>query len=140
MTTVNFSTTFAKWRERLEATLDSRLPPADTYPARLHQAMRYGADGGKRMRALLVYAAGSAVCADANALDAPACAVELIHAYSLIHDDLPAMDNDSLRRGRPTVHVAYGEATGILAGDALLTLAFGVLADATSVRPSQQVT
>ncbi|MDN5873523.1 MAG: polyprenyl synthetase family protein [Sinobacteraceae bacterium] len=108
--------------------LNARLPPADTYPARLHEAMRYAATGGKRLRALICYAAGEALGIGEDALDAPACAVELVHAYSLVHDDLPAMDNDPLRRGRPTVHVAYDEAMGILVGDALLTLAFAVLA------------
>ncbi|TAM11979.1 MAG: geranyl transferase [Nevskiaceae bacterium] len=93
--------------------------------------MRYGSEGGKRLRALIVYATGEALGTPAEHLDAPACAVELIHAYSLVHDDLPAMDNDALRRGRPTVHVAYGEANGILVGDALLTLAFEVLAGDT---------
>lgn len=118
----------ARWRARLEIALDAVLPAIDIYPTRLHQAMRYGTEGGKRLRALLVYAAGEAVEADPDDLDAPACAVELIHAYSLIHDDLPAMDDDSIRRGRPTVHVAYGEPMAILTGDALLTLAFNVLA------------
>jgi len=130
----------AALRRRLESALTARLPAADIYPARLHQAMRYGSEGGKRLRALLVYAAGKALQLDPATLDAPACAVELIHAYSLVHDDLPAMDNDALRRGRPTVHVAYDEATGILVGDALLTLAFGVLAEpAASVTPAQQI-
>jgi len=93
--------------------------------------MRHAAlDGGKRMRPLLVYATGTAFGADAAALDAPAAAVELIHAYSLVHDDLPAMDDDALRRGKPTVHVAFDEATAILAGDALQSLAFELLADA----------
>lgn len=132
--------TLAALRRRLESALTARLPTADIYPARLHQAMRYGSEGGKRLRALLVYAAGEALQLDPAALDAPACAVELIHAYSLVHDDLPAMDNDALRRGRPTVHVAYDEATGILVGDALLTLAFGVLAEpAAGVTPAQQI-
>jgi farnesyl diphosphate synthase len=114
---------------RLQHALDSRLPAADIDPARLHQAMRYACEGGKRLRALLVYAAGEALGVDAARLDAPACAVELIHAYSLVHDDLPAMDDDDLRRGRPTVHKAYDEATAILVGDALQTLAFSVLAN-----------
>lgn len=93
--------------------------------------MRHAAlDGGKRMRPLLVYATGSAFGADIAALDAPAAAVELIHAYSLVHDDLPAMDDDSLRRGKPTVHIAFDEATAILAGDALQSLAFELIADA----------
>ncbi len=130
----------ATYRVRLEAALDARLPAPDIYPARLHQAMRYGSEGGKRLRALLVYAAGEALGLSAEVLDAPACAVELIHAYSLVHDDLPAMDDDPLRRGRPTVHVAYDEATGILVGDALLTLAFGVLAQPSAeLTPSQQL-
>ena len=93
--------------------------------------MRHAAlDGGKRMRPLLVYATGTAFGANDSCLDAPAAAVELIHAYSLVHDDLPAMDDDSLRRGKPTVHVAFDEATAILAGDALQSLAFELLADA----------
>lgn len=115
------------YQQRLAAALDARLPAADTDPARLHDAMRYASDGGKRLRALLVYATGEALGVPPAALDAAACAVELIHAYSLVHDDLPAMDDDDLRRGRPTVHKAYDEAIGILAGDALQTQAFEVL-------------
>jgi farnesyl diphosphate synthase len=119
------------WAARCERTLQRALPREDVAPRRLHAAMRYAAlGGGKRMRPLLVYAAGTAFGASLDALDAPAAAVELIHAYSLVHDDLPAMDDDALRRGRPTVHVAYDEATAILVGDALQTLAFEVLADA----------
>lgn len=122
---------FAAWRERLENTLERALPPASASPQRLHAAMRHAAlDGGKRIRPLLVYAAGTAFGAQAAALDAPAAAVELIHVYSLVHDDLPAMDDDALRRGKPTVHVAFDEATAILAGDALQSLAFESLADA----------
>ncbi|HKK05360.1 MAG TPA: farnesyl diphosphate synthase [Gammaproteobacteria bacterium] len=114
---------------RVEAALADTLPAAETLPTDLHRAMRYAVlDGGKRIRPLLVYAAGQAVGVDEALLDAPACAVELIHAYSLIHDDLPAMDDDDLRRGKPTVHKAFGEALAILAGDALQTLAFDVLA------------
>ncbi|MFP5306071.1 MAG: polyprenyl synthetase family protein, partial [Gammaproteobacteria bacterium] len=124
-----FPTRIAAYRERLDSALDRWLPPADQYPARLHEAMRYACSGGKRLRALLVYAAGETLRLDARALDAPACAVELIHAYSLVHDDLPAMDDDDLRRGRPTTHKAYDEATAILVGDALQTLAFHVLAE-----------
>ena len=132
--------TLDRYRTRLEEALDARLPGGNLYPARLHEAMRYGSEGGKRLRALLVYAAGEALQLSADVLDAPACAVELIHAYSLVHDDLPAMDDDALRRGRPTVHVAYDEPTGILVGDALLTLAFGVLAEpATGVTAEQQI-
>lgn len=122
---------FGAWRARVEAALDRALPAADASPQRLHAAMRHATlDGGKRIRALLVYAAGTAFGAKAETLDAPAAAVELIHAYSLVHDDLPAMDDDDLRRGKPTVHVAFDEATAILAGDALQTLAFESLADA----------
>jgi len=119
----------ARSRERVEHALDRLLPPAAEPPQRLHAAMRYAVlGGGKRLRACLVYAAGEAVGAAADDLDAPACALELIHAYSLAHDDLPAMDDDDLRRGKPTCHRAYDEATAILAGDALQTLAFQALA------------
>lgn len=128
-----------RWRGRIESALDTVLPAIDIYPTRLHQAMRYGTEGGKRLRALLVYAAGEVVEANPADLDAPACAVELIHAYSLIHDDLPAMDNDSMRRGRPTVHIAYGEPMAILTGDALLTLAFRVLTK-SGVASAEQLT
>lgn len=117
-------------RARLHAALDAALPAAGTYPARLHTAMRYACEGGKRLRALLVYAGGEALGAAPEVLDAPAVAVELIHAFSLVHDDLPAMDDDDLRRGRATVHKAYDEGTAILVGDALQTLAFEVLAKA----------
>jgi farnesyl diphosphate synthase len=123
--------TFARWRDRIESQLDASLPAPDLAPQRLHQAMRYSVlGGGKRMRPLLVYASGQIFGANEAALDAPAMAVELIHAYSLVHDDLPAMDDDAMRRGRPTTHIAFDEATAILAGDALQTRAFGLLADA----------
>jgi farnesyl diphosphate synthase len=112
----------------VEATLDHWLPPATTQPERLHAAMRYATLGeGKRVRPILVYATGRALGIPPQQLDGPACAVELIHAYSLVHDDLPAMDDDDLRRGQPTCHKAFDEATAILAGDALQTLAFKVL-------------
>jgi len=121
----------AACRERVEAVLSAALPAAEAEPQRLHAAMRYAALGeGKRIRPLLVYAAGHAVGVAPEALDAPAAAVELIHAYSLVHDDLPAMDDDDLRRGRPTTHRAFDEATAILAGDALQVLAFDLLANA----------
>ncbi len=117
-------------RERVERALDRWLPSATTQPANLHSAMRYAAlGGGKRVRPVLVYAAGQALGAKPDCLDGAACAVELIHAYSLVHDDLPAMDDDDLRRGRPTCHRAYDEATAILAGDALQTLAFRILCE-----------
>ncbi len=123
------------WRLRADAALTRALPDPGITPHRLHAAMRHAVLlGGKRMRPLLVYATGAvfndAAHADAALFDAPAAAVELIHAYSLVHDDLPAMDDDALRRGQPTVHVAYDEATAILAGDALQSLAFATLADA----------
>jgi farnesyl diphosphate synthase len=121
----------AHWRPRVDAWLEQSLPASAASPQRLHAAMRHAVlDGGKRMRPLLVYATGTAFGADEAALDAPAAAVELIHAYSLVHDDLPSMDDDALRRGKPTVHVAFDEPTAILAGDALQSLAFELLADA----------
>jgi len=117
-------------QERVERALDARLPAENILPQTLHQAMRYSVlNGGKRTRPLLTYATGQALGLPENVLDAPACAVEFIHVYSLIHDDLPAMDNDDLRRGKPTCHKAYDEATAILAGDALQALAFEVLAN-----------
>ena len=126
---------FQEWlyshSERIEAALDSLLDSAQTIPNRLHEAMRYAAQGGgKRIRPLLVYAAGSLGDAKVQALDAAAVAIECIHAYSLVHDDLPCMDDDDLRRGRPTVHKAFDEATALLVGDALQTRAFEVLANA----------
>lgn len=120
---------FARWAQRVELTLEAALPTPDLAPQRLHAAMRHAVlGGGKRMRPLLVYAAGTLTGADEAALDAPAAAVELIHAYSLVHDDLPCMDDDVLRRGRPTTHVQFDEATAMLAGDALQPLAFELLA------------
>ncbi|MBY4599497.1 polyprenyl synthetase family protein [bacterium BD-1] len=122
----------ARWLQSVEARLESELPRGDESPERLHLAMRHAVlGGGKRLRPMLVYAAGCATGADETLLDAPAAAVELVHAYSLVHDDLPAMDDDDLRRGRPTVHVAFDEATAILAGDALQALAFTALANET---------
>lgn len=119
----------------VEKALDYWLPAKDVQPGHLHEAMRYAVLGnGKRVRPVLVYATGEAFGVDLEALDSPACAVELIHAYSLIHDDLPAMDNDDLRRGRPTCHKAFDEATAILAGDALQALAFQILAHSRSIR------
>ena len=119
-----------QWRERADAALEKWLPADTIAPERLHQAMRYSViNGGKRVRPILVYAAGHAVGLNQQQLDAPAAAIELIHAYSLVHDDLPAMDDDDLRRGQPTCHKAFDEASAILTGDALQTLAFQVLAD-----------
>jgi farnesyl diphosphate synthase len=114
---------------RVERALDAWLPPATTHPQDLHRAMRYAVlGGGKRIRPALMYATAQAVDVPLHQVDGPACAVELIHAYSLIHDDLPAMDDDDLRRGMPTCHKAFGEATAILAGDAIQALAFFILA------------
>jgi len=116
-------------RQRIDAALDRLLPAADCWPVRLHQAMRYAVfGGGKRIRPILVRAACAAAGGDPEVVLDAACALELIHTYSLIHDDLPALDNDTLRRGRATVHVAFDEALAILAGDALLTEGFAVLA------------
>ena len=115
--------------ERIEAVLAAWLPAADAAPARLHAAMRYSTlGGGKRLRPALVYATGRLLGVPADVLDVPAAAIELVHVYSLIHDDLPSMDDDDVRRGRPTCHKAFDEATALLAGDALQTLAFDVLA------------
>ena len=116
-------------RARIEQALDRRLPASGIPPTRLHEAMRYATLGnGKRLRPVLTRAAGLLLGAPEARLDVPGCAVELIHAYSLVHDDLPAMDDDELRRGRPTCHCAFDEATAILAGDALQSLAFRLLA------------
>jgi farnesyl diphosphate synthase len=125
---------FQEWlhhhSKRVEAALDRLLDSANTTPNRLHEAMRYAAQGGgKRVRPLLVYAAGSLGNAEAQVLDAAAVAIECIHAYSLVHDDLPCMDDDDLRRGRPTVHKAFDQATALLVGDALQTRAFEILAN-----------
>jgi geranylgeranyl diphosphate synthase type II len=116
------------WRLVVEATLEDWLDEPAATETRLHSAMRYGVlGGGKRIRPLLAMAAAAAVGRQPKRALVPGCVIELIHAYSLIHDDLPAMDDDALRRGKPTVHVAFDEATAILAGDALQTLAFGVM-------------
>ena len=125
---------FAAWmgaiQARMEAVLARVLPQAQVVPSRLHQAMRYATlEGGKRVRPLLAFAAGEVTQARSERLDIAAAAVELIHAYSLVHDDLPCMDDDVLRRGKPTVHVEYDEATALLVGDALQSLAFQLLAE-----------
>jgi farnesyl diphosphate synthase len=134
-----FDSRVPTYLQRLERTTDAILPPAATDPARLHEALRYACEGGKHLRALMVYAAGETLGIAPEQLDAAACAVELIHAYSLVHDDLPGMDNDDLRRGRPTVHKAYDESTAILVGDALQTSAFEVLATSDALDDSQKV-
>ncbi len=117
------------YRARVEADLDAALPASDAPPAPLHAAMRYAVlEGGKRLRPALAFAAAAAAGGEPDAATPVASAVELVHAYSLVHDDLPAMDDDAERRGRPTVHVKFGEACAILAGDALLAAAFAQLA------------
>ena len=117
------------YQARVQSVLDSILPAATEIPQRLHAAQRYAVlGGGKRLRPLLVYCTGEALNIPQADLDAPAAAVELIHSYSLVHDDLPAMDDDDLRRGQPTTHRAFDEATAILAGDSLQVLAFSLLA------------
>ena len=128
-------------QQEMETTLDALLPSADHEPRALNQAMRYATlGGGKRVRALLTYAAGELGQAPAGALARAAAAVEMIHAYSLVHDDLPCMDDDVLRRGKATCHVAFDEATALLAGDALQTQAFAVLAaPELGVAPARQL-
>jgi geranylgeranyl pyrophosphate synthase len=124
---------WSHWRQRVDNVLEQYLPAVGTEPSKLHEAMRYAVVGtGKRFRAALVYATGEGLGATPTELDLPACAVELIHAFSLVHDDLPAMDDDDLRRGKPSCHIAFGEATAILTGDALQSLAFDLLARESS--------
>ncbi|MDR0378448.1 MAG: polyprenyl synthetase family protein [Candidatus Accumulibacter sp.] len=140
-TAFNPTPAFDAWmgavQERVERALARHLPSAETLPARLHQAMRYAClNGGKRVRPLLAFATGEICAASDEKLEIVSCALEMIHAYSLAHDDLPCMDNDVLRRGRPTCHVEYGESTALLAGDALQTQAFLLLADTGFDTPS----
>ncbi|MEP7206553.1 MAG: polyprenyl synthetase family protein [Casimicrobiaceae bacterium] len=124
-------------QQRVEHVLGSALPAVDRVPRDLHAAMHHAVlGGGKRVRPLLAYAAGELAGADPGKVDAAAAALELMHAYSLVHDDLPCMDDDALRRGKPTCHVAFGEATALLAGDALQSLAFSVLARGASADPA----
>lgn len=127
-----FDTFLTASRQRVNAALDHHLPKSDAQPERLAQAMRYSLfNGGKRIRAALVYAAANTVGLPRHDCDLAACAVELVHAYSLVHDDLPAMDDDELRRGQATCHIQFDEATAILCGDALQSLAFSVLGQLT---------
>ena len=135
-------TTFAAWaagvQERMEQVLESCLPPGTQLPQRLHEAMRYAVTGGgKRIRPLLAFAAGELVDASPAALQSAAAAVEMIHAYSLVHDDMPCMDDDALRRGKPTVHVQYDEATALVGGDAVLALGFAGGAGGVGPRASR---
>ncbi len=135
---VDWAVWSAERQRRIEHVLEQALPPPAPPAPRLAEAMRYATlGGGKRIRPLLAYAAGEVTGADLVAVDAAAAAVEMVHAYSLVHDDLPAMDNDALRRGRPTCHVAFGEAMALLAGDALQALAFEVLASAPFPAPAE---
>ena len=125
----NFGTQLEIWQKRMEGALSARLPDAQAVPARLHAAMRYSVlGGGKRIRPALVFATARAVGLTEDDVEAVACAIEFVHVYSLVHDDMPAMDDDDLRRGRPTCHKAYDEATALLVGDALQPLAFQLLA------------
>ncbi|NNG25849.1 polyprenyl synthetase family protein [Telluria aromaticivorans] len=138
------ATAFESWmhevQQEVERALDANLPQATALPHKLHEAMRYTAlGGGKRVRPLLAYAAGDLFGGNASVLARVASAVEMIHVYSLVHDDMPCMDDDDLRRGKPTVHVAYDEATALLVGDALQAQAFQVLADIDTLPPARQV-
>ncbi|MGK5080653.1 polyprenyl synthetase family protein [Janthinobacterium sp. HLX7-2] len=124
----------------VERQLDQFLPAPDCVPHKLHAAMRYALlGGGKRVRPLLVMAAGELFDADQDTLARAACALEMIHVYSLVHDDMPCMDDDALRRGKPTVHIAYDEATALLVGDALQSQAFMLLADGAAIPPARQM-
>jgi farnesyl diphosphate synthase len=127
---VDFQSWASGCQARIETFLDARLPASDCVPVRLHKAMRYSVlGGGKRVRPLLSFAAGELAAADVERVTVAAAAVELIHAYSLVHDDLPCMDDDVLRRGKPTCHIEFDEATALLTGDSLQTLAFELLAE-----------
>jgi geranylgeranyl pyrophosphate synthase len=137
----SFAEKTSGYSKRISERLERALPEATQPPERLHEAMRYAVlNGGKRVRPLLVYATGECLAVDPEQLDAPAVAIELIHAFSLVHDDLPAMDDDDLRRGEPTVHRKFDEATAILAADALQPLAFRILASSPGSDDSQTVT
>ena len=132
MSVSNFQVWSSAHQNRFEDVLRILLPPADVVPQRLHAAMRYSVlDGGKRVRPLLAFASGELVGADVSRVNLAAASVELIHAYSLVHDDMPCMDDDILRRGKPTCHVQFDEATALLVGDALQSLAFQLLAEHT---------
>ena len=137
---MNIDDFIAAGQERIDQTLDRWVPAESENPSTIHKAMRYSLfAGGKRIRPLLAMAAAHAVSTDPAGIESAACALELIHTYSLIHDDLPALDNDDLRRGRPTCHKVFGEAMAILTGDALLTLAFEVLSKLDSVDAKRQI-
>lgn len=138
--TYDFAQDLQTIQTRINQFLQTRLTQIDTSPSPLIDAMKYGVLlGGKRIRPFLLYATGRMLEVDLNRLDHAAAAIEAIHAYSLIHDDLPAMDNDILRRGQPTCHIAFDEATAILAGDALQSFAFECLANATELSSEQKL-
>src|SRR6266566_10168 len=137
---MNLQEYFDRCVVEINRALDNLLPPEKTTPETIHKAMRYSVfAGGKRLRPVLTIASGEAFSGSLENLLPVACAIELIHTYSLIHDDLPALDNDDLRRGRPTCHKVFGEAMAILAGDALLTLAFQVLSQLPGVDAGRKV-
>src|SRR5436190_3971410 len=137
---MNLDQYIAAQTEVVDAALDRWVPPEGAEPTTIHRALRYSLfAGGKRIRPLLAIAAANAVSDAPVGIESCACVLELIHTYSLIHDDLPALDNDDLRRGRPTCHKVFGDAMAILAGDALLTLAFEVLAKLEGVDDSRRV-
>lgn len=140
MPTNELKTWQAQAQAQTELLLARLMPSENQLPQSLHETMRYAAlDGGKRLRPLLVLAASELGEAVPDAVEAAMAAIELIHVYSLVHDDMPAMDNDSLRRGRPTCHIRYGEAAALLAGDALQTLAFDLLSRPTALPPQRQL-
>ena len=129
-----------KQSKKIDKALDGYLPKKNDYPPTLHEAMRYSVfSGGKRIRPILVLAACAAAGGDERKVIPAACAIELIHSYSLIHDDMPCMDDDALRRGKPTVHVAYDEATALLVGDALQSQAFTILSEGAAIAPGRQM-
>jgi len=135
-----FSAWVGKMQAQAEYVLDQHLPPADVVPMRLHEAMRYSVlGGGKRVRALLAYAAGEFCNAKMEKTDIPAAAVELIHAFSLVHDDMPCMDDDDLRRGKPSTHKQFGDALALLVGDALQSLAFQIISQEESLKSGQKI-
>ena len=135
-----FGQQLVQWQTRMEQALADRLPRADVVPTRLHEAMRYSVlGGGKRIRPALVFATGRTLGLAESQVEAAACAIELVHVYSLVHDDLPAMDDDDLRRGRPTCHKAFDEATAVLVGDALQPLAFQLLARDPQLPPDAAI-
>lgn len=137
---MDFESYTSEKRLLIDRALEELLPPEDRFPQEIFRAMRYSVlNGGKRLRPILVLASCEAVGGNSEVAVPTACAIECIHSYSLVHDDLPAMDNDDFRRGKPTTHRAFGEAIAILAGDALLTLAFEIIADRTKGVPAEVI-